>query len=100
MTTMRRCIKQRRELRKINEEHLLEQSMIFKNTALLNDCKPTKECLTMEHRRAGYCSIGKLRVTREDKNTGKEINIEVTDPWDIREEMRNFYQDIFKNKKF
>ena len=36
------------ELRKINEDLLLEQSMIFKNTSLLNDCKPTKEFLTME----------------------------------------------------
>ena len=52
----------------------------------------------MEQRRAGYCSIGKLKVTKEDKNTGKEINIEVTDPGDIREEMRNFYQDIFRKQ--
>ena len=86
------------ELRKINEEHLLKQSMIFKNTALLNDCKPTKEFLTMEQQRAGYCSIGKLRVIREDKNTGKKINIEVTYPGDIRKEMRNFYQDIFRKQ--
>ena len=43
------------ELRKINEEYLKERSLIFKNTALLNDCKPTKEFLTMEQRKAGYC---------------------------------------------
>ena len=34
------------ELRKLNEEFLIDQSLIFKNTALLNDCKPTKEFLT------------------------------------------------------
>ena len=83
------------ELRKINEDLLLEQSMIFKNTSLLNDCKLTKEFLTMEQRRADYCAISKLKVTKEDKITGKKINIEVTEPKDIREEMRSFYQDIF-----
>ena len=61
------------ELRKINEEHLIEKSMIFKNTALLNDCKPTKEFLTMEQRKAGYCSISKLNVTKNDQITGKEV---------------------------
>ena len=85
---MKKCIKLRGELRKINEEYILEQSLIFKNTALLNDCKPTKEFLTMEQRKAGYCSIGKLRVTRKDRNTGKDINIEVTSPEDIREKMK------------
>ena len=69
--------------------------MIFKNTSLLNDCKPTREFLTMEQRRAGYCAISKLKVAKRDKNTGKEINIEVTEPKEIREEMRNFYQNIF-----
>ena len=83
------------ELRKLNEEFLIEQSMIFKNTSLLNDCKPTREFLTMEQRRAGYCAISKLKVVKEDKNTGKEINIEVTEPKEIREEMRGFYQNIF-----
>ena len=29
------------ELRKLNEEFLIDQSLVFKNTALLNDCKPT-----------------------------------------------------------
>ena len=87
------------ELRKLNEEFLIEQSMIFKNTSLLNDCKPTREFLTMEQRRAGYCAISKLKVVKEDKNTGKEINIEVTEPKEIREEMRGFYQNIFAKQK-
>ena len=30
------------ELRRLNEEFLADQAAIFKNTALLNDCKPTK----------------------------------------------------------
>ena len=73
--------------------------MIFKNTSLLNDCKPTQEFLTMEQKRAGYCAISKLKVMKKDKNTGKEINIEVTEPKEIREEMRDFYQDIFAKQK-
>ena len=36
------------ELRKLNEEFLEDQAAIFKNTALLNDCKPTKEFLTTD----------------------------------------------------
>ena len=73
--------------------------MIFKNTSLLNDCKPTREFLTMEQKRAGYCAISKLKVTKEDKNTGKEINVEVTEPHEIREEMRGFYQNIFAKQQ-
>ena len=38
------------ELRKMNENFLIEQSMIFKNTSLMNDCKPTREFLTMEQK--------------------------------------------------
>ena len=87
------------ELRKLNEEFLIEQSMIFKNTSLLNDCKPTREFLTMEQKRAGYCAISKLKVSKEDKNTGKKINIEVTEPQEIREEMRCFYQNIFAKQQ-
>ena len=73
--------------------------MIFKNTSLLNDCKPTHEFLTMEQRRAVYCAISKLKVIKEDKNTGKKINVEVTEPQEIREEMRSFYQDIFAKQQ-
>ena len=69
--------------------------MIFKNTSLLNDCKPTLEFLTMEQRQAGYCAISKLKVVKEDKITGEKINVEVTEPKEIREEMRGFYQNIF-----
>ena len=87
------------ELRKINEEYLMERSLIFKNTALLNDCKPTKEFLTMEQRKAGYCSISKLRVTKKDKISGKDVTVEVTDPIEVREEMKNFYQDIFNKQE-
>ena len=86
------------ELRKINEEHLIERSMIFKNTSLLNDCKPTKEFLTMEQRKAVYCSISKLKVTKNDPTSGKEYTTEVTDPVNIREEMKNFYQSIFNKQ--
>ena len=87
------------ELRKINEEHLIEKSMIFKNTALLNDCKPTKEFLTMEQRKAGYCSISKLNVRKHDPTSGKDIIIEVTDPIKVRDEMKNFYQSIFNKQE-
>ena len=73
--------------------------MIFKNTSLLNDCKPTREFLTMEQKRAGYCAISKLKVLKEDKNTGEKINIEVTEPQEIREEMRGFYQNIFAKQQ-
>ena len=31
--------------------------------------------------------------------TGKKINIKVTEPKDIREEMRSFYQDIFAKQQ-
>ena len=37
--------------------------------------------------------------TEEDKSTGKKINIEVADPEDLREEMRSFYQDIFRKQQ-
>ena len=49
----------------------------------------------MEQRRAGYCAISKLKVIKEDKNTGKKINVEVTEP----QEMRSFYQDIFAKQQ-
>ena len=45
----------------------------------------------MDQQRAGYFSIGKSKVPKEDKSTGKKINIDVTNPKDIREEMRNFF---------
>ena len=60
------------ELRKLNEEFLADQSLIFKNTSLLNDCKPTRKFLTMEQRKAGYCCISKLKINSTDKkNWGK-----------------------------
>ena len=62
------------ELRKINEDFLADQALIFKNTSLLNDCKPTKEFLTMEQRKAGYCCISKLRVNSIDKKQGEKLN--------------------------
>ena len=75
-------------LRKINEEFLADQALIFKNTSLLNDCKPTKEFLTMEQRMAGYCCISKLRVNTIDKNTGKKVELEVIEPKERRDEMK------------
>ena len=75
MIIIRKGMKQRGELMKMNENFLIEQSMIFKNTSILNDCKPTHEFLTMEQKRAGYCAICKLKVTMEEKNTGKKINV-------------------------
>ena len=62
------------ELRRINDEFFADQSLIFKNTSLLNDCKPTKEFLTMEQRKAGYCFISKLKVNSIDKKLGKKLN--------------------------
>merc|ERR1712082_346489 len=87
------------ELRRLNEDFLSNSCFLFKNTSLLNDCKPTREFLTMEQRRAGYCNISKLKVAKWDKTTGKEINIEVTEPMEIRGEMRDFYQNIFAKQE-
>ena len=43
------------ELLRINEDFLADQATIFKNTALLNDCKPTAEFLNMEKQKGRYC---------------------------------------------
>ena len=83
------------ELRKLNEEFLADQAAIFKNTALLNDCKPTKEFLNMEQLKGSYCSITKLRVEKTDVTTGEKVEKEIIEPHEIRDEMKNFYQDIF-----
>ena len=61
------------ELRRLNEEFLEDQEEIFKNTALLNDCKPIKEFLTMEQRKGGYCNLTKLRVEETDKSTRQKV---------------------------
>ena len=61
------------ELRNLNEEFIEDQAAIFKNTALLNDCKPTKEFLTMEQRKGGYCNISKLRVETTDEKTKNKL---------------------------
>ena len=61
------------ELGKLNQEFLEDQAAIFKNTALLNACKPTKEFLTMEQRKEGYCNISKLRVETTDEKTKKKL---------------------------
>ena len=45
------------ELKRLSEESLADQAAIFKNTALLNDCKPKKEFLTIEQTKGGYCNI-------------------------------------------
>ena len=76
------------ELRKINDEFLADQSLIFKNTSLLNDCKPTKEFLTMEQRKIGCCCISKLKVNSIDKKTGEKVELEVIEPKEIRDEMK------------
>ena len=53
----------------------------------------------MEQRKAGYCSISKLKVTKNDQTSGKEITVEVTDPVEMRIEIKNFYQNIFNKQE-
>ena len=86
------------ELRRLNEEILADQAAIFKNTALLNDCKPTKEFLNMEQLKGSYCSLTKLRVEKTDVTTGKKVEKEINEPHEIRDEIKNFYQDIFNKQ--
>ena len=49
----------------------------------------------MEPRKAGYCCISKLKVNSIDKKTGGKVETEVIELKEIRDEMKNFYQDIF-----
>ena len=49
----------------------------------------------MEQRKAGYCCISKLRINSTDKKTGEKVEKEVIEQKEIRDEMKNFYQDIF-----
>ena len=64
------------ELLKINEDYLADQSANFKNTVLLNDCKPTAEFLNMEKLKGRYCSLTKLRVQRTDILTNLKVEEE------------------------
>ena len=76
----------------------MKNSAIFKNTALLNDCKPTKEFLNMEQTKDGYCNLSKLRVEKIDVSTGQKVDKEIIEPHYIRDEMKNFYQNIFNTQ--
>ena len=44
------------EICRLNEEILADQAAMFKNTALLNDCNPTMEFLTIQQTKGGYCT--------------------------------------------
>ena len=78
------------ELKRINEGYLAHQVAIFKNTALLNDCKPTTQFLKMNHRKRGYFNLTKLRVQRTKDVSTQIVRKEIINPSEIREEMKNF----------
>ena len=48
----------------------------------------------MEQLKGSYCSLTKLR----DVTTGQKVEKEMIEPHEIRDEMKNFYQDIFNKQ--
>ena len=46
---------------------------------VFNECKPTKEILTMKQKKAGFCCISKLRVHSTDDISGNKVEMEVID---------------------
>ena len=78
---------------------MADQAPIFKNTAFLNDCKPTAEFLNMEKQKSRYGSLTKLRVQQTDEFTKLKVEDEIIEPSKIRDEMKNFYQNIFNKQE-
>ena len=72
------------ELQHIDDKNLQEQAIFFKNYALMNDCKITKEFIRLESRKRSYCHIVKLILPNEDKD--KEPD-KVNKPAEIRTKM-------------
>ena len=91
-------IRQEWEFIRLNENCLGDQAAIFKNTALLNDCKPTEEFLNMEQRKGGYDNLTKLRVQRTDAIAKTKVEEEIIDPSKIRDGMKTLYQNIFNRQ--
>ena len=87
------------ELLRLDEEILADQAATLKNTVLLNDCKPTKEFLTLEQRKGGYCNLTKLRVEETDVQMQQKVEKEIIDPTEIRSEAKKFYQKIFNRQE-
>ena len=52
----------------------------------------------MEQIKGGYCNLSKLRVEKTDENTGQKFEEEIIEPKEIRDEMKNFYQNIFNKQ--
>ena len=48
--------------------------------------------------KGGYCNLTKLRVEKPDESTGQKVEKEIMEPHDIRNEMKNFYQNIFLDR--
>ena len=48
--------------------------------------------------KGGYCNLTKLRVEKTDESTGQKVEKEIIEPHDIRDEMKNFYQNIFNKQ--
>ena len=49
----------------------------------------------MEQMKGGYCNLTKLKVEKTDESTGQKVEKEIIEPHDIRDEMKNFYKNIF-----
>ena len=52
----------------------------------------------MEQLKGSYCSLTKLRVEKTDVTTGQKVEKEIIEPHETRDEMKNFYQDIFNKQ--
>ena len=70
------------QLSRTNEENLQEEAVFFKNHAMMNDCKITKEFIKLESRKRSYFNIVKLIIPKQ--NNDPEI---VSQPSEIRNKM-------------
>ena len=92
--------KAREELRKLEETELLEQAQKLAAFKLLNDELPTKAFINLESKKMGYHEIIKLCVPDPTKPNPKEPDkkqetVTITDPEELRDTMKSFYQEIF-----
>ena len=95
--------KARAELRELEESELLEQAQKFASFHLLNDELPTKAFINIENRKLGYHEITKLVETKtpnipHNDQSATEIKKTITEPEELRTEMKNFYQNIFSQQ--
>ena len=66
---------------------------------MAGDCKPTAEFINMEKRKSGYCNLTNLRVQRTDELTKLNVEEEIIDTSNIRDEMKTFYQNTFNKQE-